>query len=257
MNGFRITILVLLALAVGALLWIVTIFQSKQEENYEAYRASVKQTERQQRLDAHQDKMRQIGPREETGSESLAAAKAAQERQVTSAEESNVLAAGERKDADRVAEAAAAEAAAPKALGRVASYDREWGSIMVEPLTNEPMPAGMRVALRRNNVIICEAEVGERDLSGQVSATVIQTQFTQGSGSVSDDKFIPQEGDQVIISPYPSSRELRTDAGTATEMGGFPTVPASPKASEPSIPYLPTSSDDDLPVIEGTLTPMP
>ncbi len=247
MNGFRVTLLVLLTLAVVALLCIVTLFQSSQEANYEAYLASVKASERQQLLAAHHERMKRIGPQEESGpgADALKAAREQQEKQVTEEEERNVLASAVRKDAAKVEQAAVQEASAEKPLGLVSSYNREWGFIMLKPVTEEPLPSGMIVAVRRGDNIICEVEIGEEEKDEQtgerlISATIRESQFTQGSGNISAEKFEPAVGDELIISPYLSSRDLR-----ASDPAGMPLAPADTPAGE------------GLQEVPATLTPMP
>ncbi len=245
MNGFRVTLLILLTLAVVALLCIVTVFQSNQEANYEAYLASVKASERRQMLAAHHDKMRRIGPQEENGAgtAALQAAREEQQKQVTEEEERNVLASAVRKDADKVEQVATAEANAEKPLGLVSSYNQEWGFIMIKPVSDEPMPSGMVVAVRRGDNIICEVEIGEEERDDQtgerlMSATIRENQFTQGSGNISADKFAPAVGDEIILSPYLSSRDLRT---------------ADPAA----MPAAPAPAQEGLQEVPALLTPLP
>ncbi len=253
MNGFRVTLLVLLTLAVAALLCIVTIFQSNQEANYEAYLADVKARERQQLLAAHEDKMRRIGPQEEQGAaaDALQAARDEQLKQVTEEEERNVLASAVRKDAAKVEDAATQEANAEKPLGLVSSFNKEWGFVMIKPVTEEPLPSGMVVAVRRGDNIICEVEIGEEELDEQtgarlVSATIRENQFTQGSSNISEDKFDPTVGDEIIFSPSLSSRDLRTSA------------PADMQAA-PFAPLIPAGSpmQEGVQEVDATLTPMP
>ncbi len=250
MNGFRITLLSLLALAVVALLCVVTVFQSNQEANYEAYLASVKASERQLMIAAHQDKMKRIGPQEEAGAaaDALRAAREQQEKQITEAEERNVLATAVRKDAAKVEQAAQAEANAEKPLGLVSSYNKDWGFIMIKPVSAEPLPSGMVVAVRRGEHIVCEVEIGEEELDEQtgnrlISATIRENQFTQGGGNISADKFDPAVGDEIILSPYLSSRDLRT-----AEPAGMQPAPY-PSAEAPQ--------QEGLQEVEATLTPMP
>ncbi len=249
MNGFRITLLALLGLAVVALLGIVTIFQSSQEANYEAYLAEMKASERRLLIAAHQDKMRRIGPQEESGAEALAAARAQQEKQVTEEEERNVLATAVRKDAARVEQAATQEATEEKPLGLVSSYNKEWGFIMLKPVSEEPLPSGMVVAVRRADNIICEVEIGEEETNEQtgerlISATIRENQFTQGSGNISAERFEPAVGDEIILSPYLSSRDLRAEGADALQ-------PAPLLQGEAS------QQPEGLQEVEATLTPLP
>ncbi len=264
MNGFRVTLLILLALAVVALLGIVTVFQNSQEANYEAYLASVKASERQQLLAAHNDRMKRIGPQEETGpgADALKAAREEQEKRVTAEEERNVLASAVRKDAAQAEQKAAEEAAAAEKaaaeevaednpLGLVSSYNQDWGFIMIKPVSNDPMPAGMVVAVRREDKIICEAEIASEETDGQtgerlISATIRESHFTRGSQQISADKFTPAVGDEIIITPYMSSRDLRI--GDPSGMSPAPFAPAETGAApEP----------EGLPEVPATLIPMP
>ncbi len=257
MNGFRITLLVLLGLAVGALLCIVTIFQNNQEANYADYQTKLQANERQQQIDEHKARMERIGPKADgLGTEELDAAAAEQDRLINEAREHNVLASAGRKDAARVAEQAKEDADAEKTLGLVASFDPKWGFLMVKPVSDEPLPAGTVVAIRRNGTILREAEIGERDEeSGQFSATLRDTQFNVGNGqSITDDKFIPATGDEVILSPFPSSRDLRSGNGL------FPT-PSAPmeggSAHGYSVPAYDEPIEEAIPEVDAVLTPMP
>ncbi len=239
MNGFRITLLILLALSVAALLGIVTIFQNSQEANYEAYLASVKAHERQQTLAAHLDEMRRIGPQEASAADAdaMETARKEQEQQVTQEEERNVLASATRKDAAREAEKTVTKVREDDPIGLVNSYNREWGFIMVKPVADVPMTSGTAVAIRRNGRIICEADLGEEELDDQtgarlISATLRENQFTRGDGDVSADKYEPAPGDDVIISPFMSSTELRNGAESSDSPA--PLQPATDASAEQS-----------------------
>ncbi len=245
MNGFRLTLIILLTLAVMLLFGVVVVFPNYQEANYEAYLASVKASERQQLIAAHQDKMKRIGPQDENGAgaEALKAAREQQQQQVTEEEERNVLASAVRKDAAKVEQKATEEASAEKPLGLVSSYNREWGFIMIKPVSDEPLPSGMIVAVRRGDNIICEVEIGEEEKDEQtgerlISATIRENQFTQATGNISAEKFEPAVGDELIITPYLSSRDLRTAEPA-------PMPPAEAPATE------------GLQEVPATLTPLP
>ncbi len=248
MNGFRITILVLLTLAVAVLLCMVTVFQSSQREAYEAYLKTVRTAERQKMIADHQDKMARIGVQEENDSEleALIAAQKKQDEEVTQQEERNVLASAERKDAGRKEEESN-EVNEPQPLGLVASCNADWGFIMVKPVSDEPMPRGMLVAIRRAGNIVCEAELGERDEDGQINATIRQNQFTQQGDAA---KFTPAVGDEVILSPYMSSSDLRAAAGSGLLPEATP-LPQLPGNAQPA------PQPEGLQEVDAELIPMP
>ncbi len=263
MNGFRITLLILLALAVATLLGIVTVFQSSQEANYEAYLAEVKASERRQQLAAHQDRMRRIGPQDEDapGADVVEATRQREEQSITEEEERNVLASATLKDEARAEaaarEAAAQQAAAPKPeeqpIGLVHSYNKEWGFIMVKPVSDTPMPSGTAIAVQRDGRIVCEADLGEEELDDAtgarlISATIRQNQFTQGDGSIPAEKFEPAAGDRVILSPYLSSSELRGN--------GTSTLPA-PLLQEEGQSAAPAGNTSQPQEVDALLIPMP
>ncbi len=245
MNSFRITLLVLLTLAVVALLCMVTLFQDSQKEAYDAYLATIKANERQQMIAEHQDKMERIGVQEETPDEALEQARRKQEEVLMQQEERNVLASAERKNNIKEEEQIAAENKEEKPLGLVASYNGEWGFIMIRPVSDAPMPKGMVVALRRGDRIVCEAEVGEPDSEGQLSATVRQVTFKEELPGMTPEQFIPAVGDEVIVTPYMSGRELRSaGAGNSFIPSSVPTDATIP---EP----------EGIQEVDAALVPMP
>ena len=257
MNGFRITLLVMLGLAIGALLCIVTIFQNNQEENYASYQTKVQADARQQQIDEHKARMERIGPRQEdTSSEQLEQAAAEQQRRISEAQEQHVLATAQRQDAERMSEQAEQEANADQPLGLAASYDKEWGFLMVKPVSEEPLPVGTVIAIRRGGAILCEAEIGGKDEeSGQFSATLRQAELSTSKETegLLADKLAPMTGDEVILTPFPSSRDLRTGEGSSI-MSVAPTGEALP-AYLPSPEEMP--ADEGIQEVDAALTPMP
>ncbi len=253
MNGFRITLLVMLGLAVGALLCIVTFFQNNQQANYDAYQTKVQANERQLQIDEHKARMERIGPRAEgLGTEEIDAAVAERHRRINEAEERNVLATAQRRDAERVAEQAQQVADEEKPLGLVASFDKEWGFLMVKPVSESPLPKGMVVAIRRAGNILCEAEIGDKDEeSGQYSAAIRETDFNSGKGSIAAEKFEPTTGDEVIMTPFASTRDLRTGGSSIMSV-----IPSGDSAPLPALPYD-GPVEDAIPEVDATLTPMP
>ena len=222
MNGFRVTILVLLCLAVGLMFYVVAYMIPAQQEAYEAYRAAESMDAYNQRAEEHRQRMQELDPDHESDAvaEARAAAEKAQQerlKKLTEAEESSVLADARRKQEESMAKQTEVEVADSKPIGLVASYNQEWNSVLFKPVTKSPINVGLVVALRRDNNIICEAEVDNVDPeSGQVSAQIKPSSFNNTAGGAVQDGILPEEkmpavGDEVIITPFETVRDLRED----------------------------------------------
>lgn len=281
MNGFRVTILVLFCLTVGLMFYAVTVVIPGRQEQYELYRTMQKSNEYRQRNAEHLARMEQLGPDVEAPEVSNARSEAEEgerkrQQEINEAEESSVLASARRKEEERTARAAAEEAAAPAALGRVASFNREWNSILFTPEgAKTPLNDGLVIAVRRGDYIVCEAVVDGRDEeSGQVSATVKQAIFA-ANGNVPQDTPTPAAGDEIILSPFLSGRDLRDDnehfgaalrqmeqgdmttalpqqPAPAAEPAPSPAADAPAPAAQgedgmPALEPIPTEDDDDMP----------
>lgn len=266
MNGFRVTLLVLFCVTVALMAYAIVVLIPARQEQYELYRTTLKINEYQQRNAEHTARMAQLGPEieaPEVSNARNAAEDAARQRQqsITDAEESSVLAAAKRKQEERAAQeeaaTAAATAAAPAAgndtpvvLGHVTSYSSEWNSLLFKPESDTPMNDGLQIALRRNGAVVCEAVVDDRDEeSGQVSATVKQVSF---GGKDSTSAQAPEPGDEVIISPFLSSKDLQSgDAAFTAAVQQMQQGDAS-AAQQPVAP-----ADNKLPEVDATLVPIP
>lgn len=291
MNGFRVTILVLFCLTVGLMFYAVTVVIPGRQEQYELYRTMQKSNEYRQRNAEHLARMEQLGPDVEAPEVSTARSEAEEgerkrQQEINEAEESSVLASARRKEEERTARAAAEEAAAPAALGRVASFNREWNSILFTPEgAKTPLNDGLVIAVRRGDYIVCEAVIDGRDEeSGQVSATVKQAIFA-ANGNMPQETPTPAAGDEIIISPFLSGRDLRDDnehfgaALRQMEQGDMTTAlpqqpapaadPAPAPAAEtpapaaqqddgmPALEPIPTDDDDDMPKEDGAPAEQP
>lgn len=252
MNGFRITLLVLLCLAVSLMFYAVMVVVPGWQNQYGEYQASQKLAEYQRNNDYHRLRMEQFGPEAETPEVAQARAAAEEsarkgEQALNEAEESSVIAAAKRKEEAAVAKQAETEAAAPKPLGLVAAFDAEWNALMIKPVSETPLHPGYVVAVRRDGRIICEAVIDNLDSeSGQYSATLKVADLGKVISSVSSDVALqPAVGDEVIDSPFPSSADLRGGAA----------MPSSPLPS--TLPADVANPDSGLPVIDANLTPMP
>lgn len=256
MNGFRVTILTLLCLSVALMFYVVLYVIPGWQDEYNLYQSGVRISKYDAKSDFHRQQMRAFDPSIESPEETaarLAAEEAARkdEMSIQQAEENNIVAAAKRREeaaqararAEAEAEAAAAaaaEAAAaqPRTIGIVVSYDPEWNYVMIHPAVIEKFSHGAVLAVRRKNVIVCEAVVDSIDIeSGQVSATVRAAHM----GDENSAKMpTPAAGDEVIISPFISGDELRSMSDT------------------PSVPSLtPVNSLQPLPVEPSPAAPQP
>lgn len=251
MNGFRITLLVLLCLAVSLMFYAVMVVVPGWQTQHGEYQAAAKLAEFQQRNDSHRLRMEQFGPEAETPEIARARAAAEEsarknEQALTEAEESSVIAAAKRREeAARTAQPAEPAETEAKPLGLVASFDKEWNALMVKPVTEEPLTPGLVVAVRREGRIVCEAVIDVLDTeSGQYSATVKNVDLGRSqAGAQSDAGTQPAVGDEIIISPFPDSTELR---------GGISPAPLPAAATETE-----QNNGDALPTLDATLTPIP
>lgn len=237
MNRFRVAVITLLLLAVGIMYYAVAVVVPRQQSRYDQYLGEQRERELAFRSEEYR---RMTAAPEVQEAQSVADARAKGEeaeakrqQALREAEESNVIAEARRKEEAAVAEAAAADAAAPKPIGLVTSYSADWNALMINPVTDAPIALGTVVAVRRDNVIIGEAVVEAQDESGQLSATLKETDMAQSAATAERAK--PQVGDQVILSPFPSSRELRS-GGSAAGMLVDTTLPVAESAERPVLP---------------------
>ena len=252
MNGFRVTLLVLLCLAVSLMFYAVMVVVPSWQNQYGEYQASQKLTEYQRNNDNHRLRMEQFAPDAETPEVAQARAAAEEsarkgEQALTEAEESSVIAAAKRKEEAALAKQAEVEATAPKPLGLVAAFDQEWNILMIKPVSEMPLHPGFVVAVRRDGRIVCEAVIDALDSeSGQYSATLKVADLGKVISAVSSEATLqPAVGDEIIESPFPSSAELR--GGSGAQGAGLPALPAEQGES----------NDGGLPVIDASLTPVP
>lgn len=261
MNGFRVTLLVLLTLTIGLMYYaIIDLIPAKQQE-FEMYKAGLKLDEYQQRNQEHLARMEQLGPDVESP-EVLTARTAAEEAQkqreqaINDAEETSVLAAARRKqeteNAKTVADAKAAAAdSASFPMGHVASYDAEWNILMFTVQTNKPLEPGKLIAVRKKgtNYTVCEAIVDSLDeQSGQISATLKPNPNPAKDENGQD--IVPGEGDEIIESPFATGNDaIFSVSPTGTDSGFSP----SPAASE----TVPLPANDGPAEIDAQLVPLP
>ena len=248
MNAFRASILVLLALTVGLMFYAFAVLLPARQEQYQMYQNQLKINEYQQRQQEHESRMARFDADADTPE--VAAARAAAEAEakkneadLTAAEESSVLASARRKQAAEEAEAAAEEqpSAVSSSLGVVAAYLEDCAVILFKAGDAVPVNEGLNIAVRRDDYIVCEAVVDGQDAeSGQYTAALKQAEFGGAKDPEVEANRKPRAGDEVIISPFPSSRDLRLE-------GYNPQPENQQPAAEPK----------GIPEIEGILTPVP
>lgn len=242
MNGFRVTILVLLCLTVGLMFYAVTVVIPGKQEQYELYKAGLKIDEYQQRNAEHMARMEQLGPNVEspemlTARTAAEEAQKAREQQLNEAEEAGVLAAARRKQeaeqaklAEEAAKKAAAEKDKPFPVGHVASYDADWNLVMFTTQTNTPMTPGRLLAVRRGDLVICEIVVDALDdESQQVSATIKPGKLTD----LSEEEQAPRAGDEVIDSPFATGQDA---VPGGTDSWNTPEAPDSNEVNATLVP---------------------
>lgn len=251
MNGFRVTILVLFSLTVGLMFYAVTVLLPAQQERYNVCQTTMKSKEYEQREYDHRLRMEQLAPEADTqevkdAREAAEESERQREQALNEAEEISVIASARRKQEEREAQAAAQaareEEQQPIVLGLVKGFDAEWNVLLFLPQADTPISEGLEVAVRREGKLICEAVVdGKDEQSGQFSATIKQADF--GASMPGVEIPSPREGDEVIISPFESSKQLRLqDVGNFGNPG---------QQSEPQQPAA-----NQLPEVEATLTPI-
>lgn len=246
MNAFRATILVLLALTVGLLFYAFAVLLPQRQAQYESYQTQLKINEYQQRQQEHEERMARLGANAETPE--MAAARAAAEEadkkseaDLTAAEESSVIASAKRRLEREETSAPEAQPVNASVLGEVTAYLEDCAVILFKSGGNEPLNEGLNIAVRRQDYIVCEAVVDGRDEeSGQFTAAIKQVVFSGALDPATEENRKPAPGDEVIISPFLSSRDLRLE-------GYNPQEDAQPAADAPQ----------KLPEIEAVLTPVP
>ena len=246
MNAFRASILVLLALTVGLMFYAFAVLLPARQEQYQMYQNQLKINEYQQRQQEHESRMARFDADADTPE--VAAARAAAEAEakkneadLTAAEESSVLASARRRQAAEEVESAAAEPDVSSSVGVVTAYLEDCAVILFKAADAVPVNEGLNIAVRRNDYIVCEATVdGQDSESGQYTAALKQAEFGGAKDPEVEANRKPRAGDEVIISPFPSSRDLRMEGYT-------PLLDRQQPSAEPK----------DLPEIEAVLTPVP
>lgn len=236
MNAFRITILALLTIAVGVMIYVVCVMLPGMQADQKIYNISQQSAKNQLQAADHRERVSGYGESAEAGglagavSESEEADRLA-ESSVHEAEERAVIEEARRKVENEQLRAMEAAAAGPKtdgAIGLVTAFNQEWLSILFKPAVKDVLNEGTVVAVRREGVVLCEATVDFLDEeSGQVGATLRPQEFGKTQMEVKEDAWLPVVGDEVIYSPFASARDLRRENSFLT-----PEPLSVPSASE-------------------------
>ena len=250
MNGFRITLLVLLALALGLMFYVVAVLLPARQEQYELHLTTQKISEYEQRNAEHRARLEQFAPDAE--SPEVASARSAaeesarkQEQELTEAEESSVLAAARRQEEARRAKqeaeapqpdpAVAAANAQAEFIGKVVDFDPEWSFLIFSDEGKTPVAPELIVAVRRGDYIVCEAKVDNKDEeSGHWCATVKTVVHDPSKGMPKPENNQPIIGDDVVVSPFESSSDLRAES--APQMPEPQQAPATPEIEAELVP---------------------
>lgn len=241
MNGFRITILALLVLVVGLMFYVVFVTLPGQQADYNIYQISQQVAQNEREAASHRERVSEFGEAAEHNelSSAYAEAEAADReavRNVSDAEEQAVLAEARRRaEAEAAAQAAAQTGSQTDgAIGLVTNFNREWVSIRFKPAVESPLNEGLIVAVRREGVVLCEAVVDWKDEeSGEIGATLKPQEFGSTQVDVNEEAILPIPGDEVIYSPYASSRDLRRDDTFLNPQPATTASPATEAAPQP------------------------
>lgn len=217
MNAFRVTILALLVLVVGGMFYAVFVFLPGMQADRNIYEITQKTAQDAARDAGHREKVSEYGEKAED--EGLAGAYSeadavdrTSDQAVCEAEERAVIEEAKRKEQAAREQQARQEREEEKTIGLVTSFNKEWVSIMFKPAVNDVINEGTIVAVRRQNLVICEATVDYKDEeSGQIGATLKPQEFGKSQANIDAEKLLPEPGDEIIYSPFASARELRAE----------------------------------------------
>ncbi len=232
MNAFRATVLALLVLTVGLMFYAFVVLIPARQDQYQMYQTQLKINEYEQRQMEHDARMARLGATVDTPEMAAARAAAAEEdkkneAELTAAEENSVIASAKRRQEIEEAATAAEDAAKPTTLGSVTAYLEDCGVVLFAASGSMPVNEGLLIALRRDDYIVCEATVDGRDEeSGQYTAAIKQANFGGTADPEAEANRQPRPGDEVIISPFLSSRDLRLEAGGAETAQPMPEIEA-------------------------------
>ncbi len=246
MNPFRIIILSLLSISLLLLLYVIFILVPERQTEYAQYQSTVQMTRFTERQEAHQARMDQIAPLNKdqeitTAIDEVKEAELKREAALAEAEERNIIAQARAKEEQALAEVKAAEEAKRaeeekntaqgfEVIGQITSYDQEWASLVIRPTEGAIITNGLRIAIMQQEGIVCEGMIdGKDEPSGQYIASLLP-----GKIGNSDPKP-PVIGDKVIVSPFESSKDIRTSTEDAPAAQASPTGPAPQQQSLPEI----------------------
>lgn len=262
MNSFRVTLLVLLALVVGLMFYAVVVLVPEWRTQSAEYEAEQRLAAHQLSRDTHRERMQLIGPEAEDPEVAEARANAEEaarvsEQQRIEAEEKAALELARRRELSARAKTDPSSDALQQtnAIALVADYNKEYNFVVLKPVDQNPLNNGMVVALRRKGRIVCEAVIDSFDEpSGQYTASVKSDSFVSNATEEEISLRTPAVGDDVILSPFPSSADLRF-AGDGDSMPSPMQPAANTPAPAPAAP-VPSFDESGLPEVDASLTPI-
>ncbi len=218
MNGFRIAILSLLVLVIGLLFYCVMVMIPNQQRSRELYDMGLTTMAQQAPADDatateaptdEDERLRKLREQQnKTDEESLAEE---ERRAVAYAEERR------RRESEAAMANELEQDSAQTALGLVTGVAPAEGFLTFKPMADAVIDKGLIVAVRRgeSDYVICEAEVDYlHEESGEYIANIRTQDFSASASADEKDaaaKMIPTVGDQIIISPFASTQQLRSD----------------------------------------------
>jgi hypothetical protein len=246
MNAFRVTILALLVLTVGLMFYVFVAVIPARQSQYEMYHTQLKINEYEKRQMEHESRMARLETDVDTPE--MAAARAAAEAEekkseeaVTAAEENSVLASAKRRQEMEETSADEDDVTQVAVLGSVTAYLEEHAVVLFKATGGSPVKEGLLIALRRDDYIVCEAMVdGVDEESGQYTAAVKQVKFGGVEDPTAEANRKPRTGDEVIVSPFMSGRDLRLESGNISDL--------KPEPAETPQP---------MPEVDAVFTPVP
>lgn len=236
MNGFRVTILTLLCLAVALMFYTVLFVVPEWQEQYNFYQSSVQIEKYQNKSDIHRRQMTVFDPDYDTPEVERARrnAEEAERRSaqnVSEAEEANLLASARRdeearREAQRRDEEMMRRSAKTGTLGNVIEFNEDYQFVVLRPTTTQPIMPGTELIVRRGNLVVCELVVERTEVEdGMIIANIKDVQLTVDGQNVLNTP--PVVGDEVALNPFigdhadatlPNRRYVPDDAaGSATD----------------------------------------
>lgn len=226
MNGFRIAILSLMAIVVALLSYVVFEVLPNKQREHEAHTRSANAADFNLPHAPAADAT--VANNTDANHEARESANAAVER-VHANEEQRTLAQTEEqrriKEEEEMAAQLARESAEAEAIGMVTGIAPDYSFLAFKPLGEQQISEGLVIALRRgeDDYIICEGKVLRQHESGEWIADIISDSFF-GSEETAQERPMPAAGDLVIITPFDTADQLRSESQSYPEAAVEPSA---------------------------------